>query len=230
MAHAAPVWPVAQLNTVEIPGLADCLRKERRVRDEAFLEGMPEEVAGIRCAALTLRHWHWLTLYRNGFVVPCEFESDSEMLEHAQQLLWIITPGLPRPSAVQPYTHRYRLRERLAKWRACWHVFRRAPRRLVAAVNDYVDEAFFDNPFRSDGTGDNFHPSGPAHAAFIIDLFAAAGYPWTRDEILDTPLKQIWQLTRQAVQRLNPDASAPNPSDYLKVEHIARLNRERSAA
>lgn len=218
-----------QLKIVEIPGLADCLKRERQVRDEAFLEGMPEDVAGIPVASLTLRHLHWLTMLRNGFVVPCTFESNDEMLEHAQQCLWVLTPGLSLPGAGRPYTLLYRVRLALVKWHACLRFLRAKPAAVVAAMRDYMEETFFDCPFKGEGDSKIAH-SSPTIAASVIDLFAGAGYPWSKDDILDTPLKQLWQLSRVAIKRINPEASAPNPSDILKVEEIHRMNLERAAA
>jgi len=224
VATAAPLAMV-QLKTVEIPGLADCLRNERRLRDEGFLEGMPEEVLGIPVAALTLRHWHWLAMLRNGHVVACRFDDLAEAAEHAIQVLWVLTPGLPLPSAARPYNRALRWRVALAKARAALLTLRHDPAKLVAAVRAHIDEAFFDTPFRGDGANE-FARSFPSSAASIIDLLAAAGYPWSRDEVLDTPLKILWQQCRAAVKRLNPDAPAPNPSDLLRVEAVARLNSQ----
>lgn len=219
---------MVQLKTVEIPGLADCLKRERQVRDEAFLEGMPEEVGGIPVASLTLRHLHWLTMFRNGFVVPCTFESTAEMLEHAQQCLWVLTPGLELPSIRRGFTLRYRCRITLAKWFAAVRFLRAKPESVVADLRDYMEETFFDCPFKSEGDSKVAH-SSPTIAASVIDLFAGAGYPWSKDDILDTPLKQLWQLARVAIKRLNPEASAPNPSDILKVNELHRMNMERAA-
>ena len=92
-----------------------------------------------------------------------------------------------------------------------------------------MEETFFDCPFRGEGDTKIAH-SHPTIGASVIDVMAAAGYAWSKDDILDTPLKQVWQICRLAIKRLNPEAAVPNPSDILKVEEVARMNRERAAA
>lgn len=221
---------MVQLKTIIVPGLADCLKRERQVRDEAFLEGMPEDIAGIPVATITLRHLHWLTMMRNGFFVPCTFDDYAEQIEHAQQALWVLSPGLLLPNARQPYSSAYRLRSAFAKTRAAIRFICKDPRRIIPALNDYIEEAFFDNPFKGTDKDDGIGHSHPAIIASILDVFAAGGYSWTRDEILDTPLKQIWQLCRLTIKRLNPDSPCPNPSDILKVEAVHKQNMERRAA
>jgi hypothetical protein len=55
----------------------------------------------------------------------------------------------------------------------------------------------------------------------VIDKFAEAGLVFTYAEVMDMPLRRLWQHWRVASHRLN-DVPLSNPSDLLAVEHLAK--------
>jgi len=85
------------LPRVEVPGLAEARRRERQIRENAFLD-LPQWICGIPVRHFTLRHLLILDQLRNGFVVPCEFERSSEKVAHALQFIWVCSfwYGVPK--------------------------------------------------------------------------------------------------------------------------------------
>jgi hypothetical protein len=53
-----------------------------------------------------------------------------------------------------------------------------------------------------------------------VDKFAEAGLPFTYQEIMDMPMRRLWQFWRIAVRRVN-EAHLSNPSDDLATKVIA---------
>lgn len=208
------------LPTVKIPGYADAVRRERRVRESAFWAGN-EVVAGVEVAPFSLRHLQWLELARNGFVVPCIFDNRDEMVAHAVQVLWFCRPGFRPPVTVRPglaQVARIAFSAQLFAVRTLW---RNEPDKLVAEVEQWLADAFMDAP---PGSADK--PAPPSYAAsqaYILDRFAEANLPFTFDEIMDMPLRRLWQHWRLASRRL-ADEKLTNPSDDVATRYLAGLS------
>ncbi len=207
------------LNKVEILGFREAVRKERTLRDRAFLGGN-EIVAGVVVRQLSLRTVLYLEHAQNGFMIPFRFDDDLEVLAHAVQVLYFSTPKWRAPE-VEPYSF---WKHSLTSWRE--EVFRRKalrgidPVELVNEVREWTDEAFMDCP--SGGGADGVpKPSYASHPAHLTDLFAAAHLNFTYDEIMDMPLKRLWQHWRLAANRVY-DVKLTNPSDEIAVREIAK--------
>jgi len=211
---------MAILQTVEIPGYAEAVRRESRLRDTAFLDGL-EMVCNEEVRPLCLQTLIWLEQARNGFVIPCKFDDDAEMLAHAVELLYFSTPGFKPPA-----TPRFRF------WRAFIdgareQVFMRRvlrsnePQEVVSGVSEWIQDAFMDAP-AGGGKNEVRAPTYASHPAYIVDKFAAAGLPFTYNEILNMPLRRLWQHWRLAVKRLH-DMPISNPSDELAVDYLAKV-------
>ncbi len=76
-----------------------------------------------------------------------------------------------------------------------------------------------DSPAGSSGVA---HVSYASYPAYIVDKFAGAGLPFTYDQILDMPLRRLWQHWRLASRRLD-ETPLTNPSDELAAQHINSL-------
>ena len=211
---------MVMLQTVEIPGFADAVRKERQLRDSAFLDGL-EIVCGVEVKPLSLRRWIWLEHARNGFVVPCRFDSKDEVLAHALQVVWFNRPGFTPPTTPK-YSFWGSLKQNVAQQA----FFRKAlrsgsPEVIIREVELWLEDAFTD-ALLGGGGSEVAPPSYASFPVFIVDQFAAAGLPFNYDDIMDMPLRRLWQHRRVAVQRLH-DVSLSNPSDLIAVEYLAKV-------
>ena len=213
------------LPTVPIPGFQAAVKKERFLRDAAWLDAN-DILCGEIVVPLSMRRMIWLEQAHNGFICPWRWENDDELIGHALALVWFLRPQFRPPSVgetsfikswVQATTeHRFRVRV----------LGRMDPRALVEEVEEFLADAFMDAP--TGGNGSNI--SGASYAAwpaYVFDKFADAGLTHTPDQILDMPIKRLWQHMRVALARCN-DVKLSNPSDEIAVEHIAKLNKGKS--
>lgn len=204
--------------SVEIPGYREQVRKERTLRDRAFLGGN-EIVFGIEVKQLSLRTALFLEHAENGFMIPVRWDFDGEEIVHAIQVLWFAQPDWVQPSVTPPSIWR-QFNEARRQTLFARRVLRNgSPDDLVTEVMDWIKEAMFDCPAASGSEVPR--PSYVSHPAHLVDLFGAAGLTFSYDEILDMPLKRLWQHYKLAANRLH-GLTLTNPSDDLAVEHLAR--------
>lgn len=207
------------LQTVEIPGYREAVRREMRVRDSAFLGGK-ELVCGVVVSPLSLRRLIWLEQARNGHVVPCTFDNLTEACAHAIQVLYFCSdafrlPDSPRRTLFKAW------RENYAMARFIYRVRRgRDQVAIVREVREWLEEAFQDAPAGGGGVTAAGHAAYPA---YIIDRFGEAALPFTEAEVMDMPLKKLWQHWRLAGRRLHGTALT-NPSDDLACNHLAEVS------
>lgn len=206
------------LQTVALPtSFHEAVKRERSLRDRAFLGGN-EIVAGVVVRQLSLRTMLYLEHAENGFVIPFRFDDETEVLAHALQVLYFSTPDWKPPEV-----------GRFSAWRTFANSIReqRFQRKalignsvegIIKEVREWMDEAFLDCPR---GGGDGIKQSYASHPAHLVDLFAAAGLGFSYDEIMDMPLKRLWQHWRIAASRIY-EVKLTNPSDEIAVEHIAK--------
>lgn len=208
----------ATLQTVAIPGYADACRKEARVRDTAFLDGL-EIVCGVEVYPLSLRRLIWLEMARNGFVVPCRFDDEQEMLAHAVQLLYFCSPSFKVPKS-----------PKVTLWGTFLNGFKQhrfmhkvlssgSAHDIIMEVKEWQDENFMDAPT---GSNEVTSASYVAYPAMLIDALASAGHSFSYDQVMDMPLRRIWQHWRVAMQRITGMALT-NPSDIIAVQHLEKV-------
>ena len=92
-------------------------------------------------------------------------------------------------------------------------------RDAVESVDSFVKESFQDSPA---GTGEA-SASYYSFAASIVDVFGKE-YGWSEADILDTPLKRVFQYLK-AISRRNGETVFFNPSDKVRGEWLAAVNR-----
>lgn len=210
---------MATLQTVPIPGYADAVKRENRLRDTAFLDGH-EIVCGVEVVPLSLRRLIWLEQARNGFVVPCRFESEQEMLAHALQCVYFCLPEFEPPKS--PRFSFWQAFQDGVNQRAFFRKALRAgaPDVIVQEVEAWLREAFMDAASSAGSRSEIPCQSYASYPAYIVDAFAGAGLPFTYDEIMDMPMRRLWQHWRVAMRRVH-GVTLTNPSDQLAVEHLA---------
>jgi hypothetical protein len=204
------------LQTVEIPGYREAVKREAQVRDTAFLDGL-EVVCGVEVVPLSLRRLIWLEQAHNGFVVPWIWEGDAEIFAHAVQFLYFLRPDYSPPkSAKESFWQSFKsgLKEQLFINRMA----RGDRNEILKELNAWIKDAFMDAP--NTGSGGVMSAPYASYPAHILDLFAEAGLTLTYNEIMDMPLSRLWQHWRLSARRLR-DVTLTNPSDDLATKVIA---------
>ena len=210
---------VAPLQSVEIPGFRDAVKRERVLRDRAFLGGN-EIVAGVVVKQLSLRIMLFLEHAETGFIIPFRYDDMTEVIAHAAQVLYFAQPGWQEPE-VRPFSFWRAWREAMRQRKFQVQLFKGVKDQLdiIGAVRGWIDDAMMDCPAGSQGEVQR--PSYVSHPAHLMDLFAAAGLWFTYDEIMDMPLKRLWQHWRLAAHRVY-ELPLTNPSDQLAVDFLAK--------
>ena len=203
------------LPTVEIPGYADALKREARVRAAAW--GQPADtLAGVPVRPLTLAEVGALEELRNGFFVPFQFATEAEVDGHCAQLIWWMS-DCPKPArdAGKGLRHLWTWQARKALM-AHLSEHREQMRRDVTA---WLHDNFMDAP-----KGDSTNLTQPeAHGnTYIMDVLAAAGYAFSEADVMHMPLPRLWQYVRLATRRLT-GKPLTNPSDKVATDYLASL-------
>lgn len=205
----------AHLPVIEIPGYAEAVRREDAARRRAWVNPQ-HEICGISIRPLTLRTMEQLAELQNGFFLPWKFESDEEFMAHCAQLVWWLSAA-PKPKAGDGWWRRryvVRAKEKLVRQLV------RDPAALVAGVSGFLEEMFLD---AVGGSSDGVRVAPIAGTpAFVADSIVAAGYPMTPEQVMDTPLPQLWQLQRVSAKRLT-GTTPPNRSDKIATDYLAKL-------
>lgn len=211
--------------TVEIPGYREAVKKERTLRDSAFLE-CNEILCGEEVAPLSLRRLIWLEQAHNGFVCPWRWESDDEVIGHAIAFVYFLKPSFRPPSKAR-WTFWDAWRAGYNQHRFAVKMLRRhKPEEIVGEVGQFINDAFMDAPVG--GSSNIASQSYASYPAYIFDRFGEAGLTYTPEQIMDLPLKRLWQHMRVAAARIH-DLKLTNPSDELAVRYIdENLNSKRN--
>lgn len=207
------------LETVEIPGLREAIKREAHVRDTAFLDGL-ELLCGVEVVPLSLRRLIWLEQAHNGFVVPWTWDDAAETYAHAIQFLYYMKPDFSPPrSPMVTFWQSF-----LAGWKEQRFInsMRRKDRgAVVKEISSYLSASFMDAPSSGGEVQTSAYASYPS---YIVDLFAEGGLTFTYDEIMDMPLARLWQHYRICSRRTR-EAKLTNPSDSIVVDHLAGVNK-----
>jgi hypothetical protein len=205
----------------EIPGYREALAAEREARDYAFL-GLPAAICGIDVVLLTLRQLVARLAISCPFISGRPAEKIMQLPDPAGEIaafIWHVSIARAR-SCGNP----------LAEYRARQVFYARlafiSAEDAMAGIQEYLKTTFMDSP----ATGGKESVPTASVAATLIDIFAAE-YGWTRDEILDAPLVQLYQLLRERARTLNPKAILFNRlSDKVRGDYLAPINEAAIAA
>lgn len=193
----------------KIPELAKARETETRIREQGFLQ-VPIEIAGVDSMPLTARHLLLLGGMGNPFVcgglpVPSDVAG----------YLWVTSPHFDMRNGWLARWHRGRM---LRKIRKANYI------ETVGAIRERMDEAFMDAPC---GGGES-QESIASTTAYLVHVIASK-YHWHRDEILDTPLAELWQYIRINRKIDDPDAMVVNRHSARAIgEYLAKVNEGKS--
>ena len=189
----------------DIPGFRAAVKRENDIRDAAFLD-LTTRIGGVEIHQLTPRDLLILDGLDNPLVsggVPSPAQ-----LAH---FLWLLSPFYVEHS-------------KLRRWK-----FARSVRKLnfvttVQACWKFMDDTFQDSPGGSGPTGTPF----AGWCAYLVDRLSS-NYGWSESEILQTPLKKLFQYIKVIRARTDADYSPHNPSDKLKREGALAIYHARTA-
>lgn len=194
-----------------IPGYAEAVKRENEIRDASFL-GIEERINGVEVKPFTLRHMNALDSMRSPFLLDRKIGMEIATPQDVAIFLWNVSP---------------QFRVIRTGWDVFTHYrFIRSLRRLkfdetCKAIFDYVEEAFQDSPAGSSRKSMPF----ASYVAHIIDWIAST-YHWDDDDILDKPLKRIFQYIRCIQRRTDGKAMFFNASDKIRGDFLRQLNTQ----
>jgi hypothetical protein len=189
----------------------DAVERENNLRDAAFLN-LPTSIQGRLILPMSLRHWVIL----NGIDSPLLW-GGVPGLEQLVQFLWVLNPKFKAGRSFS----RGRF---IASCRSLLYG------QAVLECRKYADETFMDSPPSKEGRD---VPSYSFAASVIYCL--ASEYRMSKEEALNTPLRQTFQLMK-IVRMRNEEANGESPrawnvlSDKVKREYVrqARENQAKS--
>lgn len=189
----------------QIPGLREAARRERELRERAFL-GAVEPIAGIEMSPLTLERLNLLMLAGNAYVC-----GGAPTAGDAAAVLWVGSAAF-RPGDLEA-------RDRFVR-----RIARLPVDEVEAGVLGYLDTALFD--LVGDGAGASGKSSGRqpvvSWVASIVDTIASE-YGWARRDIMTCPLAELAQYLRRI--ELRQGGKPGNPlSDKAKTDWLAQQN------
>jgi hypothetical protein len=194
-----------------IPGYVDLVKHENDVRNGAMLN-LNIRICGIEIQQMTLRHW----LILDGIDSPLLGSGDPNPVDVAK-FLWVLSPRF-HPHA--PFRrHRF--------LRGCRNV---PYGEAVMAIRQFVDDTFQDSPPSS---GDDKWTAPQVSFGASVIFSVAIKLHWSREAILDLPLKESFQHMKLLRMRNEAECGEKpigwNPSDSLAVQHRRKVRAERDA-
>ena len=191
----------------DCPGYREAALRERELRDVPFL-GLPEAVAGIECAPLTLRRVLWLQLTKSPFLyrVPvADLCEKPGITDDVVAFFWICAPEF----SVGNNRQRAKFNRRIAPLLKCKMA------EVITAIMEYLDESWMDA-----GSGKSTRSYYSAAASLTVFFAKNFGQPldvwensWWRNWMrrltgktnpLDIPLKIAWQFMRAHRSSIEP--------------------------
>ena len=192
-------------NWHSIPGYTDAIKRESGSRDASFLS-IDATIAGIKIGQLTPERFLLLDGVSSPFVT-----GGTPKPEDVALLLWICSNGFS--------TTDRKARDKFV--RGCRKVsFEKACQDIAA----YIKDAFADAPGGRSGSASYY-----SWCASMVDIIASE-YHWGEREIMQTPLKRLFQYIRAICMRNNPKAIFFNAADRVRAEWLAEKNRARKEA
>ncbi len=177
------------------------VEQESAARRASFLDS-PEVVCGIAVRQMTLRD----VILLDGISSP-----------------FIAGKRLPNPEDIVVFLFCLSPQFKASKF-ALWRFTRRCRdidyAEAVKAIRDYIEAAFMDAPNGSGAECLTYY----SWAAGLVDLLARE-YHWAESDILDMPLKRLWQYRRTIIKRLDPGAALNNPSMEIRRRWLEEVNR-----
>ena len=180
--------------------------RERTNRDAAWLN-LDANICGMKFRQMTVKDYLCLDAVDSPLLLGV-IPSAAELA----QFLWVLSPDFSeRPED---------------KKRFCERVGKLPYADTLAACREFVEKTFLDAP-QSDGKASGT-PSYYSWITSLVDTLASE-YGWTPFEVLELPLRQVFQLVRAIRKRRDPKAALFNPlSDKARCDWLKALNEERT--
>lgn len=178
---------------LSIPEYAEAREREETARDAAFVLEH-DDICGVPVKPLSLRHFTLLVAIGSPFVCAGELTATE-----AARFIWIVSAVRCRNDTAQARDRFLKSIRGLNFVHAC------------QGISRYLDEAFQDSP----GGGSSNRPLSTSFAAVLVDMIARE-YGWRESDILDMPLRRLFQYLRCIRHHHDPDAVFVNPSDAVR--------------
>lgn len=184
----------------DIPGLREAIKRETDVRDASFLD-LTTNICGVAIRQMTPRDMLILDgignpLMNGGMPTPAQLA----------EFLWLLSPDFKPNSRWKQWLFGARIRkiDYLHAVKACFR---------------YIEDTYQDSP-GSSGMSSMPYAGWPAYIIHRI----AINYGWPRKEIINLPLKELFQYLKCITRHHNPEAPMHNPSDKVKGDYLRLLN------
>lgn len=188
--------------------VGEALAREKNARDAAWADVRPR-IGGREFLPLTIRHYLALDAVDSPFIRGGVMPTPEQLC----QFLWVIAPEFsPDPGAMLNFAKAIGGLPFEATVKECFEL---------------VEVTFMDAPQGDSGSG-----SGPSFVSWVASIVDALGseYGWKHFEVLDMPLRQVFQLLRAIRRRHDPKAILFNAlSDKARLDWLESLNRKESA-
>jgi len=180
-----------------IPGLQQAVERETAIRNQAFLD-FPESICGIEVKPLTLRRMLLLESVGSPFICG----------------------GMVTPYHVGAFFLAMTDAKGFARWRLLRRVGLLKTEDAIEGIKAFLDESLQDSPpKRNTGETASYYSATSA----IVDVFASE-YGWSRSEVLDDPVKRVFQYLKAIQRRNNPQAIQFNPSGRIICKYLEEQN------
>lgn len=215
------------MDLLNIPGYAEAVLKERVVRDAAFL-GITESVGPFEVTPLTLRQWIVLRLLNNPLL-----HGGTPTPDDVVNFLWLLSPGYHPVKGRKAFERRCRrfffprrylalLNTKSAKAR---HEHRNEQQmiraaKIVDAIRAFVQEAMQDRPPAPKTLG--FEADYFSDGAYFCAVFGRE-FGWSQDDVLNTPLKRLFQYLNEMKHYHRSPVPLCNPSDRIKAQYLRSI-------
>ena len=216
-------------HTIQIPGLAEAVQRQRLNRDASFLS-VTRSVSGYELVPLTPYHLNILNVMGN----PLPGGGEVSPLQLAA-FLWVLSPGFSEndPRARQRFLKRCReftppprpffkfgLRMELYQLKFEQRIQR--AKTILDACREYLKDTFQDRPvFPKNKIGKSLESyTDPISFCALL----AREYGWGEQYILHLPLTRIFQYVIEIRSHHDPDFVPTNPSDEIKGAWLREIN------
>lgn len=188
-----------------VPGYLEAVEKERRSRTLVFL-GLPENICGEKIHNLTP---HLLVvLFSIGSPFVCGGGGDITAA-HIAQFIWALhVDYIPRSNPGS---------EELRK-KICDSIASRDLRKSYDEIAEYLEETFLDAP-----DGDAKSRPIASQPAWLIYRFRREPFRMTKEEVMHTPLRELYQLLR-CEDKYNGEDPKNKLSDKVRGDWLAEMN------
>jgi len=214
------------IKPLDIPGYREAIEAENQARVTDYLDA-PSIIGEVCIAPLTIRRMARLQSVGSRFVVRDDGPMDAAT--EIALFLWALSPH---------YEHAYWLKSRielhcprLARW-----LFNRIRNQFVKRISKMDAETIIDDITRllkhtfedSPGNDEQEQAASPfAWPTSFVGMLAEQRH-WTEGEILDMPLRRVFQHVRSIIRQHKPDAILFNPSDKVRGAWLREVNEQRN--